>query len=110
MLRHEGLKGLASESARLIEPTIGRHPRTLGYLDALLRQGRARLGRVHERLSQYAKKAGVDLERPGSLEQRLAYAIRLAAADALLEELLQVVGENPGDPEFYGRRRCIPCR
>ncbi|HME00223.1 MAG TPA: TIR domain-containing protein [Terriglobia bacterium] len=108
MLRHEGLKGIPPESARLIERAIGGHPRTLEYLDALLRLGKARLDRVQVRLSQYAKEAGVRLDQPGSLEERLRDAVRVAAADALVDELLQLIGENPAGLELLWQASVYP--
>ena len=71
-----------SESVKLIERAIGGHPRTLEYLDALLRNGVAQLPAVQDRLNQFAKRAGISLAAPSGTRGACA-------------------GRHPG-----GRRRC----
>jgi hypothetical protein len=97
MLRHEGLKHQSSENLKLIERAIGGHPRTLEYLDALLRNGRARLGAVQDRLERFAEQEGISLTGEKPFEGRVRDAIQLAAADAMVAELVRVVGQNPTD-------------
>ncbi len=97
MLRHEGLKRQPSEKVRLIERAIGGHPRTLEYLDALLLSGTARLDAVQARLQQFAGKEGISLRAGVTLEEGIRDAIRLAAADAMVAELVRVVGQNATD-------------
>ncbi|MGH7556017.1 MAG: TIR domain-containing protein, partial [Longimicrobiales bacterium] len=108
MLRHEGLKHQPAESVRLIEKAIGGHPRTLEYLDALLRQGAARLGRVTERLVECARKAGVGLEGARELEAGIRDAVRVAAADALVNELIEVIAADPRDLEALWQASVFP--
>lgn len=97
MLRHEGLKRQSGEDLKLIERAIGGHPRTLEYLDALLRSGTARLDAVQARLSLFARQEGISLAAGVSLDEAVRDAIRLAAADALVAELVRVVGQDATD-------------
>ncbi len=94
MLRHEGLLRQPSESVKLIERAIGGHPRTLEYLDALLRNGVAQLDTVQHRLIQFATRADISLDAPRELEDSVRDAIRVAAADAMVEELVRLVSAD----------------
>jgi len=74
---------------------LGGHPRTLEYLDALLRGGEARFPDVEARLRR-ALKARKDVDQPekwmagvaGDLDAALAEVVTLAVDDVVLGELL----------------------
>lgn len=108
MLRHEGLKSQSSANVKLIQRAIGGHPRTLEYLDALLRSGAARLDTVQDRLNRFASQAGVSLAADAPLSEKLQDAIRVAAADAMISELVRVVSQNPSDLELLWRASVFP--
>ena len=108
MLRHAGLKGQSGDAVKLIERAIGGHPRTLEYLDALLRRGDARIDTVRERLRKYAAQAGVSLDGDSEFGERVQDAIRVAAADAMVDELVRVVGQVPGDLEVLWQASVYP--
>ncbi len=108
MLRHQGLRAQSSEDVRIIDRAIGGHPRTLEYLDALLQHGHARLSRVEARLKAYARQAGVSLEGGTSLADALPDAIRVAAADAMVEELVDAITVRPGDLEVLWQASVYP--
>jgi tetratricopeptide (TPR) repeat protein len=108
MLRLEGLAQQPSQNVKQIERAIGGHPRTLEYLDALLRHGAAQLGRVRERLEKYAEREGIALDGSDVLAERLQDAIRIAAADAMVAELVRVVGETPGDLKVLWQASVFP--
>ena len=57
MLRLNALQGRDPEDLRVIQEAIGGHPRMLEYLDAILRQGDARMRDVGLRLREQAKTA-----------------------------------------------------
>src|SRR5262249_42144736 len=57
--RLEGLNALSLEEQRRAYADVGGHPRTLEYLDALLRGGRARFDDVAERMERALRKRGV---------------------------------------------------
>jgi hypothetical protein len=70
----------------------------LEYLDAILRKGVARLPAVAEGLRANARRLGLDPQRlGGDLEQSIRDTLRLGAEDVLLDELLALVGQTPGD-------------
>ena len=98
MLRLNALQGRDPEDLRLIQEAIGGHPRMLEYLDAILRQGEARMRDVGRRLSKQAKKQGLDLkDEPITIDEGIRRAIQVGAGDILLDELLALVTEEPGD-------------
>ncbi len=77
---------------------IGGHPRTLEYLDAILRHDAARLPQISVRLRKQARALGLDPdELGGDPESALQDALRIAAADVLLDQLLEIVGQKAGD-------------
>jgi hypothetical protein len=108
ILRHEGLSRESGENLKLIERAIGGHPRTLEYLDALLRNGTAKLGAVQARLNKFAEQEGIALTSAASFEGRLREAIRIAAADAMVAELVRVVGQNPADLALLWQSSVFP--
>jgi tetratricopeptide (TPR) repeat protein len=80
---------------------VGGHPRTLEYLDALLRGGEAVFPDVAERLeAAIADRGVVDPQRwmagvEGDLDRALAETITLAADDVLLDDLLTSLHNAP---------------
>ena len=81
---------------------VGGHPRSLEYLDALLRQGQARYPDVTTRLKR-AVRAQLDhsalttwQHSQISLESALAQTVTLAADDVLLTDLLALLAQVPG--------------
>ncbi|MGH4009033.1 MAG: CHAT domain-containing protein, partial [Pseudonocardiaceae bacterium] len=80
---------------------LGGHPRSLEYLDALLRGGQARFDDVADRLEAALDKRGITHpERwlggvAGDLDQALAETITLTADDVLLPELLARLDPTP---------------
>ncbi len=108
MLRHEGLKSQPSANLKLIERAIGGHPRTLEYLDALLRSGTARLDTVGDRLAKFASQEGISLDNDTQFEAKLQDAIRIAAADAMVRELVRLVAQNPSDLHLLWQASVFP--
>jgi tetratricopeptide (TPR) repeat protein len=88
---------------------VGGHPRTLEYLDALLRGGRAVFPDVADRLESAIARQGVADPRQwmadvkGDLDRALAETVTLAADDVLLDNLLAMLeGASPA-PELLRR-------
>ncbi|MBV9379353.1 MAG: tetratricopeptide repeat protein [Streptosporangiaceae bacterium] len=93
MWRMEALNRLPAEDQYRAYCGVGGHPRTLEYLDALLRGGTARFHDVTERLQDLAARRGItdpqhwhDSVR-ANLDKALAESITLAVDDALLGDL-----------------------
>ncbi len=88
---------------------VGGHPRTLEYLDALLRGGDAVFPDVAARLETALDKRGIGDPRQwlhsvaGDLDRALAETITLAADDILLDSLLTTVQDAPPARELIGR-------
>jgi hypothetical protein len=88
---------------------VGGHPRTLEYLDALLRGGEAVFPDVADRLEAAIAQRGVtdpqqwmaDVE--GDLDRALAETVTLAADDVLLDSLLANIQDAPPAPELLRR-------
>ena len=80
---------------------VGGHPRTLEYLDALLRGGEARFEDVAERMERQLTKRGIAdpqawLRSPGrGVDASLAEAVTLAVDDVVLGELLDQLSQTP---------------
>ena len=90
-LRLPALRDLAIENRRLLQRTIGGHPRLIEFVDALLRGGRANLAHVQTKLRDLADSEGVDVTRPQPLGQAVDQAMLLGSADILLEGLLDLL-------------------
>jgi tetratricopeptide (TPR) repeat protein len=92
--RLPGLDALTPEEKNRAYRDVGGHPRTLEYLDALLRGGRARFDDVAERMEGRLRDRGIAdpaawLARPGrDLDASLAEAVTLSVDDILLSGLL----------------------
>ncbi len=101
MLRLTALSAQEPEGLRLIQRAIGGHPRMLEYLDAILRQGKARLPDVARRLRAQAAKQGINLADSGAtLTDAIQVALRVGAGDILLLQLVELVAEHDGDLEI----------
>jgi tetratricopeptide (TPR) repeat protein len=87
---------------------VGGHPRTLEYLDALLRGGDAVFPDVAGRLEAAIRQRGIaDPQQwlegvAGDLDRALAEAITLAADDVLLDGLLARLQDTPPARELIG--------
>ncbi|WP_245679587.1 CHAT domain-containing protein, partial [Actinomadura hibisca] len=100
MWRLPGLDALTPEQQKLAWAEVGGHPRTLEYLDALLRGGEGRFGDITRRLrrglkerSDVADPAVLLAQTSGDLDAALAESVTLAARDVLLGDLLGLLGE-----------------
>jgi hypothetical protein len=88
---------------------VGGHPRTLEYLDALLRGGTAVFPDVAVRLESALDRRGIGDPRQwlhgvqGDLDRALAETITLAADDVLLDSLLATMQDAPPARELIGR-------
>ncbi|WP_373861850.1 tetratricopeptide repeat protein [Actinomadura hibisca] len=99
MWRLPGLDALSGEERVRAWADVGGHPRTLEYLDALLRGGEARFPDVRERLEDLLERGGVTDPDAwfgavgGDFDAALAESVTLAARDVLLGDLLGLLGE-----------------
>jgi hypothetical protein len=94
---------------------VGGHPRTLEYLDALLRGGNAVFADVADRLEAALSQRGIaDPQRwlegvQGDLDRALAETITLAADDVLLDGLLtRLQAAPPARPRADQSARRLP--
>ena len=80
---------------------MGGHPRTLEYLDALLRVGETEFDDVAERMKDRLAQRGVEdpqawMASPGrDLDANLAAAVTIAVDDILLDDLLKQISRIP---------------
>jgi hypothetical protein len=101
MWRLPGLDALAPEEKNRAYRDVGGHPRTLEYLDALLRGGQARFDDVAERMEGRLRDRGIAdpaawLARPGrDLDASLAEAVTLSVDDIVLSGLLDRLAATP---------------
>ena len=101
VLRLPGLAALGPDELQHAYAAVGGHPRTLEYLDALLRGGKARFTDIERRLNTALGKRGITdpkrwyADRQGSLDQALAETVTLAADDVLLDDLLTRLEADP---------------
>jgi len=99
--RLPGLDALAVEELRRAYEEVGGHPRTLEYLDALLRGGQARFKDIEHRLKKALTQKGIGDPSQwyrgtrGNLDVALAEAVTLAADDVLLDTLLARLANVP---------------
>jgi hypothetical protein len=99
--RLPGLDALPPDQRQRAYTDVGGHPRTLEYLDALLRGGLARFDDVAERMERTLADRGIT--RPerwlrsvkGDLDRALAEAVTLSVDDVLLDRLLEQLGSVP---------------
>jgi len=107
--RLPALDALPADEQRRAYAMVGGHPRTLEYLDALLRGGEAVFPDVADRLE--AAIAGQGVADPqqwmtgvkGDLDRALAETVTLAADDVLLDDLLASLQNAPPAPELLRR-------
>ena len=101
MWRLPGLDALTAEEKNRAYRDVGGHPRTLEYLDALLRGGQARFDDVAERMEDRLRDRGIAdpaawLARPGrDLDASLAEAVTLSVDDVVLSGLLDRLAATP---------------
>ena len=101
MWRLPGLEALSVEEKDRVYRNVGGHPRTLEYLDALLRGGQARFDDVAERMEDRLHDRGITdptawLARPGrNLDASLAEAVTLSVDDIVLSGLLEHLAATP---------------
>jgi tetratricopeptide (TPR) repeat protein len=99
--RLPGLDALSFEEKNRAYRDVGGHPRTLEYLDALLRGGQARFDDVAERMEDRLRDRGIAdpaawLARPGrNLDASLAEAVTLSVDDIVLSGLLDRLAATP---------------
>ncbi|MFI2213465.1 tetratricopeptide repeat protein [Streptomyces sp. NPDC020141] len=90
--RLPGVDALTPPEQRRVWARLGGHPRSLEYLDALLRDGGARVDGVGALLSEAPAGRAAP---PGALGQRLDETGALIARDVLLPELISRLGTVP---------------
>ena len=101
MWRLPGLDALPAAGKDQAYRNVGGHPRTLEYLDALLRGGRAHFDDVALRMEDRLRERGIAdpaawLARPGrNLDASMAEAVTLAVNDVVLSGLLQRLADTP---------------
>lgn len=101
MWRLPGLDALEPKEKLEAHAAVGGHPRTLEYLDALLRGGEARFQDVADRMTETLEQRGVGDPRAwmetaeGDFGRALAEAVTLASDDVLLGRLLERVDRVP---------------
>jgi hypothetical protein len=99
--RLPGLDALPFSDQNRAYRNVGGHPRTLEYLDALLRGGEARFDDIAERMERRLEARGIGdpttwLAEPGrDLDANLAEAVTLAVDDVVLAELLDHLDATP---------------
>jgi tetratricopeptide (TPR) repeat protein len=106
--RLPALDALRGSDQRQAHTMVGGHPRTLEYLDALLRGGTAVFPDVAERLQAALEQRGIADPQQwlegvgGNLDRALAETITLAADDVLLDGLLASLQNSPPARELIG--------
>ena len=99
--RLPGLAVLEAEDVQRAWEEVGGHPRALEFLDALLRGGQARFGDVSKRIRKHLSERGIAnpaawcIGKTGDLNAALAETVTLAAADVLLDQLLERLADQP---------------
>lgn len=99
--RLPGLAVLEAEDVQRAWEEVGGHPRALEFLDALLRGGQARFGDVSKRIRNLLSERGVTnptlwcVDKTEDLDAALAETVTLAAADVLLDQLMERLADQP---------------
>src|SRR5439155_1303602 len=98
--RLPGLEALTQAQRSRAYRDVGGHPRTLEYLDALLRRGVARFDDVAERMEQRLTEQGIEdpeawMARGRDFDADLAAAVTMAATDVVLADLLEDLSRVP---------------
>lgn len=99
MSRLKGFENLTSQERYQVARTIGGHPRTLEFLDAILQDGTFTYDDVNRRLyADLADRLGHDaeerLKKGEELSVSLKNAVILSARDCLLDQLLKLLGDD----------------
>jgi hypothetical protein len=98
-LRMPTLRELSAQDRRLVQHTIGGHPRLIEFLDVVLRDGPgARFRHVTRKLRALATAEGIELREPHALADGVSEVLRLGSRDILLEAL--VADLIPGQREL----------
>ena len=114
MWRLPGLDALSLEEKNRAYRDVGGHPRTLEYLDALLRGGQARFDDVAERMEDRLRDRGITdpaawLARPGrDLDASLAEAVTLSVDDVVLVRPAGPAGGHPAGHRAGDRGGGLP--
>ena len=107
--RLPALAGADAAAVSAVLRQIGGHPRSLEYLDALLRRAPGRLPHLSRHLRSEAKRQGVDLRQlGGDLDSALRDATQLAAGNILLDALLAEFSGAPDDLELLFQAAVYP--
>jgi tetratricopeptide (TPR) repeat protein len=99
--RLPGLDALAPNQQQRAWTDVGGHPRSLEYLDALLRGGAARFGDIAQRLEATLTRRGITNPKrwlddtSGDLDRALAETVTLAVDEVLLSRLLERLEDVP---------------
>jgi len=107
--RLPALDALSAGDQRRAHAMVGGHPRTLEYLDALLRGGTAVFPDVADRVEAALDRRGIPDPQQwlqgveGDLDRALAETITLAADDVLLDALLASLQSAPPARELISR-------
>jgi tetratricopeptide (TPR) repeat protein len=106
--RLPALDALPPSDQKRAHTIVGGHPRTLEYLDALLRGGTAVFPDVADRLEAALDRRGIPDPQQwlegveGNLDRALVETITLAADDVLLDGLLASIEQAPPARELIG--------
>lgn len=99
--RLEGLNALSLDEQRRAYEQVGGHPRSLEYLDAILRGGKGRFNDITIRLKQQLQAKGITdptrwcADTAGGLDAAMAETVTLIADDVLLDRLLAELDDDP---------------
>ncbi|NUM69101.1 CHAT domain-containing protein, partial [candidate division KSB1 bacterium] len=98
LLRLPNLKDLAPAQRLAVYQKVGGHPRLLEFLDAILGGGKARFADVSRKLEDKLHELNLSSEAlPENLEEALQTAVAAGCRDILLEELIALAQQHPGD-------------
>ena len=82
------LRDLPPADRRLLQNTVGGHPRMIEFIDALMRGGQANLVGVSKMLRRLADDLNIDVEDEAPLSEAVETAMTLGAANLLLDNLV----------------------
>ncbi|MCC7020854.1 MAG: CHAT domain-containing protein [Ardenticatenales bacterium] len=97
--RLPALRGVPTAELAAALKSIGRHPRMLEFLDALLRaDGQGRLPHVTTKLRAVLAQSGIDPQQlPASTDERVQAALLAGSRDVFLDELLAIARRDGAD-------------
>jgi tetratricopeptide (TPR) repeat protein len=94
MIRLKGFDSLGPEDRHRVVRYIGGHPRTLEFLDAILRDGKFTYDDVQKRLLKKLPADALDrLNKKKDLTGSLQEAVAVAARDCFVDQLLELLSE-----------------